>query len=158
MPLQVTAMLPISRGIPASGSRGMVRAGKGRRKRVCRRNRKLLDKKSRSLKRTSRERTTVLQTIKAWIPGKMMPDSVNRTMLQIPCEKADVPEHFWTKSPKVRCKAGAGGKPGFYKGKQHVYRAGQFQSAGGNREETAGCGRLSPEGHLQAVAEKGKIP
>ena len=62
------------------------------------------------------------------------------------------------KSPKVRCKAGAGGKPGFYKGKQHVYRAGQFQSAGGNREETAGCGRLSPEGHLQAVAEKGKIP
>ena len=41
-------MLPISRGMLMSGSRGMVQPGKGRRKRVCRRIRKLLDKKSKS--------------------------------------------------------------------------------------------------------------
>ena len=75
-------MLPISRGIPAQGSRGVVRAAKGRRKRVCRHSRKLLDKKSRSPKRASREKTARLQRIKAWIHGAAIPDSVNRTMLQ----------------------------------------------------------------------------
>lgn len=70
-------------GKPGRGS-----GGKSRRKIVCRHSRKLLDKKSRSPKRASREKTARLQRIKAWIHGAAMPDSVKRTMLQKPMRKS----------------------------------------------------------------------
>ena len=60
-------MLPISRGMLMSGSRGMVQPGKGRRKRVCRRIRKLLDKKSKS---QGRKKSLVLERKIMLLPGR----------------------------------------------------------------------------------------
>ena len=88
MPLQVAAVLPISRGMPIPRSRGMVQPGKGRRKRVCRHNSRLLDKKSRSPGMDSYRKIKLFQNIRAWIPKREIPDSGNRTMLQKPKRKS----------------------------------------------------------------------
>ena len=114
--------------------------------------------KSRSPKRASREKTVRLQRIKAWILGAAMPDSVNRTMLQRFRQESRCTGTLLDKKSKSPMQSRGRKKSRICKGKQHFYRAGEFQPAGGNREETDGCGRLPPEGHLQAVAEKGEIP
>lgn len=88
MSLQVAAVLPISRGMPIPRSRGMVQPGKGRRKRLRRRIRKLLDKKSRSPGTGSYRKSKLFRNIRAWIPKREIPDSGNRTMLQKPKRKS----------------------------------------------------------------------
>ena len=81
-------MLPISRGMPIPRSRGMVQPGKGRRERVCRRIRKLLDKKSRSPGMESYRKIKLFWKIRVWIPQREIPDSGNRTMFQKPKRKS----------------------------------------------------------------------